>query len=222
MSELSHPQISQSTFPAISEERLVAEEAFAILKEVGYPVESRVDGALLWTKLTNRVDIPVADERQVSLRLRSLLAVSMDGGDELSRSGADRGYFVIELQQSDTTEQAELIVDEEIEWRSYFSVIIDTTDIDDVALVDSSTGEELAPYDVMQVLFLLGHIRQEYRNEVYEESLAEAVRELNAEARKVDGMGNIGFRVGDLLDLSACDVCGTENVPCFHNPETLN
>lgn len=220
--ELSHPKIDFTLEYDLSPERQVAEEAFDLLKDKGVPAETRIGSVAWYTNVTERVDMVNESEddalpaTNIGLRLRGVPPLGLD------RQAAANDYFVIELQQADTTDATMETQDEELSWKDYVSVIMNIRNYDDVAVVDSRTGVSLTASDLSHVRFILSFMRQECRNQDYEATLAGAAATILSDVRTYVDDTHINFESGDFLELSACGTCGTENIPCAHNPETLN
>ena len=206
--------------PNVSPEQSLAEEAFSLLGSMGAPEETRIGSVVYMTNVTERVDMLTIDERQVGLRLRGLptlaISVSSDG-----LAIADE-YFVMEVRQADTEMADEFTDDTEVKWQPYICMIINTQKTGEVAVVNSETGKDLEPGDLLYAQCVLDAMRKEYRNQNYEESLADAAHHVMSNTCVLDAQNTVPFDSADFFQTSYCDSCGHENVPCEHNPYTLN
>lgn len=218
MANIFHPPLELGLSAAVSAERLFAEEAFQLLTTFAVKGSMTIDSTYMTYPITDRCDVQAADDAERALRLQGVPVLGGAAVGE-SLSPSDK-YYVIEVEHGVLADPEEdMAWDEDYDWEPYVMAVIDTENIDNVSVLDANTGKDLDPADLQQALFTLQFMRNEFRNAYFEEEVEDTIIAPNFE-RLEQGYGE--YDSSEHLELSACDTCGTENVPCAHNSFTLN
>lgn len=226
MARLEHPPIATELDINRSFEHLIAEEAYQILETYNYSQISKVDSRT-WVEYTvsKRYDVQSAqDSRPMALRLVGIPVLAASTTKEFpSRSIAAEeegpAYFVTELQYGYLDKPSEEPEDKDYTWHPYVMIVTNANDTKHNDVLSTTTGESLMEPDLVQVLVTLTAMKKSLSADTFCVEVYDS--HLHPEIYK--GRGDyVEYNSADHYVVSECDICCSQNLPCKHNPETLN
>lgn len=228
MSEASRPRVDLGLMQNLTQEEVIAQEAFELLMANNQEIASYIDGFMFRILETEAADLGSKDDNYVSVRLKSMPVLIIDEGNEEETHLDAANYYVINIDHRPMLDQAQAEQEVEtgqlaVDWTTYIRLVIDTRNCSNVHVLDGETFEPLNYEELGFATFLLSVLRQEFRDANYDENLRDTAEAQARLAMKLELGKYVQFDSTDFMQTSACGHtdCSHENEPCTHNSYTI-
>lgn len=226
MARIEHPPIASELDTSRSFEHLIAEEAYQILETYNYSQIRQLDNRT-WVEyaVSERYEVQSAqDTRPMALRLVGIPVMAAGATKEnpsriIAQEEETPAYFVTELQYGYLDNPIDEPEDKDYTWHPYVMIVTNANDTKYNDVLSTVTGTCLMEPDLVQVLMTLTAMRKSLAADSFCVDVSDSA--LHPQIHKGKGK-YVDFDSVDHYIVSACDICGSQNMPCIHNPETLN
>lgn len=217
---MKHPDIMLGTSAAASLERIFAEEAFRLLGSIAIPQPTRMDGYYVTTATTDPIEMLTQGELEVAFRLNSMATFE---GMEYAAFKPSNKYMAILMEYGelhDDDVDMDFVTAEDFTWHNYVLAVINTQNIDDVSVLDATTGKALAGDDLARAHFNLQEASNAIREAIYEEEVQDSM--VAPMVTQLD-KGYAEFKHQEyFVEPDHCRDHGVIQEPCEYSPFTPN